>query len=157
MLSPEAAMREAAAHIAEGTRVAVLFGPERTGLATAEVTLSSAVVTVPVNPAFPSLNLAQCVLLMGYEWRRAATEVQHETLSMGKSALAEQQHVGMMLDHLIDELDAARFFFPEDKRPSMETNLRNLFQRQSLTDQDVRTLRGIIRALAEGPRRRREG
>ncbi|MEM6971769.1 MAG: RNA methyltransferase [Pseudomonadota bacterium] len=156
VLSPEFAMREAAEHIADGTRVAVLFGPERAGLANPDVTLSSAVVTVPVNPAFASLNLAQCVLLMSYEWRRASAEVEHAALSTGKAVLAEKAEVARMLDHLVGELEGANFFFPAGKRPSMEMNLRNLFQRQTLTDQDVRTLRGVIRALSEGPRRRRD-
>ncbi|MEL7349104.1 MAG: RNA methyltransferase, partial [Pseudomonadota bacterium] len=90
-----------------------------------------------------------------YEWRRATTGAAAEVLSTGKSALADKGDVAVMLDHLVAELEEARFFFPEHKRPSMEANLRNLFERQSLTDQDVRTLFGVLRALADGPKRRR--
>ncbi|MEO1468598.1 MAG: RNA methyltransferase [Pseudomonadota bacterium] len=157
VLSPEAAMREAAGHLAAGERVAVLFGGERAGLGNADIVLSSAIVTVPTNPVFSSLNLAQCVLLLAYEWRRAREGVVDDVLALGRQVLAEKVDVGRMLDHLIEELEAAHFFFPEHKRASMEANLRNLFERQALSDQDVRTLRGVIRALAEGPRRRRDG
>ncbi|MEM6486881.1 MAG: RNA methyltransferase [Pseudomonadota bacterium] len=156
VLTPEAAMREAAGHIAAGARVALLFGPERAGLANPDVVLASAVVTVPTNPGFSSLNLAQCVLLMAYEWRRATEAVEAETLSLGRSSLAAKADVAHMLDHLEAELDGAHFFFPGHKRGSMVANLRNLFERQALSDQDVRTLRGVIRALAEGPKRRRD-
>lgn len=157
VLTPEAAMTEAAQHAAEGTRVAILYGGERAGLANADIVGASAIVTVPVNPDFASLNLAQCVLLVSYEWRRATAEAPAETLSTGRAAPAAKAEVGVLLDRLVAELEAARFFFPEHKRPSMEANLRNVFERQSLTDQDVRTLHGVFRALAEGPKRRRDG
>lgn len=155
VLSPEAAMREAASRIAEGQRIGILYGPERAGLATAEIVLASAIVSVPSNPEFPSLNLAQCVLLLSYEWRRAQGGVVAEELVTNKTGLAAGEDVTRMLAHLEEELEAARFFFPEHKRPSMQGNLRNLFRRSALTEQDVRTLRGVIRALAEGPKRRR--
>ena len=154
VLTPEAAMREAAELIGSGHRVGVLYGRERTGLENADVVRASAVVTVPANPAFASLNLAQCVLLMAYEWRLARVEVPEEELAKNRTALATGEDVGRMIDHLVDELDAAGFFRPEDKRPVMVANLANLFRRQSLTEQEVRTLRGVIRALAERPRAR---
>lgn len=156
VLTPEAAMREAAGLIADGARVGILYGRERTGLENEDIVLASAIVTVPVNPSFPSLNLAQCVLLMAYEWRLLHDETPGEALATGRSELASSEEVGRMLGHLVEELDASRFFFPEHKRPSMVANLENLFRRQALTEQDVRTLRGVIRALAEGPKRRRE-
>ncbi|MEM6422273.1 MAG: RNA methyltransferase, partial [Pseudomonadota bacterium] len=110
---------------------------------------------VPVNPDFPSLNLAQCVLLVSYEWRRATVTAVAEKLATGRAKPAQKGDVAVLLDHLVAELDTAGFFFPDHKRPSMEANLRNLFERQSLTDQDVRTLFGVLRALADGPKRRR--
>ncbi|MEM7527960.1 MAG: RNA methyltransferase [Pseudomonadota bacterium] len=161
VLTPEDAMREAAAATEAGERVALLFGRERTGLENDDVMRASAIVTVPVNPAFPSLNLAQCVLLLGYEWRRAVGLAEGPDdqgpggLSLTRSPLAPGEDVERMLAHLLEELDAAHFFFPEHKRATMELSLRNLFHRQPLTEQDVRTLRGVIRALAEGPKRRR--
>ncbi|MEL6481064.1 MAG: RNA methyltransferase [Pseudomonadota bacterium] len=162
VLTPVDAMAEAVAHARSGARVAFLYGRERTGLENEDIMRASAIVSVPVNPEFPSLNLAQCVLLLSYEWRRAVglgegpADLGPGGLSMARSELAEAMDVERMLAHLVEELEAAHFFFPEHKRPAMELSLRNLFHRQPLTAQDVRTLRGVIRALAEGPRRRRE-
>ncbi len=150
VLTPEAAMAEARDIVAGGGKVAVLFGPERAGLSNEDVVLAEAIVTVPVNPAFASLNLAQSVLLTAYEWRR-----QGEQVARKAPERAASDDVGRLLDHLTDELDAAGFFWPEHKRASMVANLQNLFRRAPLTDQEVRTLRGVVRALAEGPKRRR--
>lgn len=155
VMTPEGAMAHARELIAGGSRVGVLFGRERTGLENADVVRANAVVSVPVNPAFPSLNLAQCVLLMAYEWRRQMDATPGEVPATGRWQPAEAGDVERMLDHLVAELEAARFFWPEEKRASMEANLRNLFHRAPLTDQDVRTLWGVVRALAEGPKRRR--
>ncbi len=154
VLTPKAAMQEAAERIAAGERVGVLYGPERTGLETDDVVRAQAIVTVPVNPAFGSLNLAQCVLLMSYEWRLTFDETAPETLVTNKAVPAPGADVDRLLAHLVAELDAARFFWPEHKRPSMLANLENLFRRAELTDQDVRTLFGVVRALAEKPRDR---
>ncbi|MEO0621102.1 MAG: RNA methyltransferase [Pseudomonadota bacterium] len=154
VLTPKAAMTEAAQRIADGEKVGVLYGPERTGLENPDVVRASAVVTVPVNPAFGSLNLAQCVLLMAYEWRLTHDETPPETLVTNKSLPAEAEETGRMLAFLIEALDTAGFFFPEHKRPSMVANLENLFRRSPLTDQDVRTLFGVIRALSETRLRR---
>ena len=155
VMTPERAMADARQWIAAGQRVGVLYGRERTGLENDDVVRANAIVTVPVNPAFGSLNLAQCVLLMSYEWRRQHDETPPEVEFTGRSAPALSGDVERLLDHLEAELEAARFFFPEHKRPSMVANLRNVFRRAPLTDQDVRTLWGVIRALAEGPKRRR--
>jgi tRNA/rRNA methyltransferase len=155
VLTPEAAMAEAREVVAGGGRVAVLFGPERAGLANEDVVLADAIVSVPVNPAFASLNLAQCVLLTAYEWRRQGAAGQDGTLPDEAPGRAASGDVGRLLDHLTGELDAAGFFFPEHKRAAMLANLHNLFRRAPLTDQDVRTLWGVVRALAEGPKRRR--
>ncbi|MEX2520443.1 MAG: TrmH family RNA methyltransferase, partial [Paracoccaceae bacterium] len=154
VLTPEAAMRDAGARIAAGERVGFLFGRERSGLETADIVRANTIVTVPVNPEFASLNLAQCVLLIAYEWRRLAAEparaVAPETIP------AEAAGVERMLDHLIGELDSVNFFFPEAKRGAMQENLRNLFHRAPLTDFDIRALRGVIRALASKPRPNRD-
>jgi tRNA/rRNA methyltransferase len=148
VLTPEAAMAEARGIIAGGGKVAVLFGPERAGLGNEDVVLAEAIVSVPVNPAFASLNLAQCALLTAYEWRRQGEAVPPELPQRAASG-----DVGRLLDHLTGELDAAGFFFPEHKRAAMVANLHNLFRRAPLTDQDVRTLWGVVRALSEGPKR----
>ena len=150
VLTPEDAMTEARAEAAAGRRVAVLFGPERAGLANEDVTLADTIISVPVNPAFASLNLAQCVLLTAYEWRRQGQVVPAETPERAPS-----QQVARLTDHLVGELDAAGFFFPEGKRPAMVASLTNMMHRMPLTDQDVRTLWGVVKALADGPKRQR--
>lgn len=156
VLTPEAAMAEAHGLVGRGARVGVLFGRERTGLENADVILADAIISVPVNPLFPSLNLAQCVLLVSYEWRRQSSrEGAPDAAADARLLPAPKGEIEHLLAHLIAELEAAHFFHPPEKRPVMEAGLRNLFHRVGLTAQEVRTLRGVIRALAEGPRRRR--
>jgi len=149
VLTPKAAMAEAAEAIAAGERVGVLYGRERTGLENADIVRAGTIVTVPANPAFASLNLAQCVLLMAYEWRQATVETPPDELVTNRTCPAPAEDVGRLIEHLVGELDTRGFFRPEDKRPVMIANLANLFRRSTLTEQEVRTLRGVIRALAE--------
>ncbi|MEL7468426.1 MAG: RNA methyltransferase [Pseudomonadota bacterium] len=155
VLTPEAAMVEARGHIDAGRKVAVLFGPERAGLENADVVLADAIISVPVNPAFASLNLAQTVLLMAYEWRRQGDNTPPERLEGEQIDPANAQAVGKLFEYLETELDRAGFFFPDNKKPAMTASLENLLRRAALTDPDVRTLWGVIRALADGPRRNR--
>jgi len=154
VMTPERACEVMRERTAGGQSVGVLFGKERTGLENDDVVRANAIVSVPVNPAFASLNLGQCVLLVSYEWRRQTGAAEPEALVMVRTDLATSDHVDRMLSHLEEELDDAHFFFPEHKRVSMQTNLRNIFRRAPLTDQDVRTLWGVIRALST---RRRSG
>lgn len=148
VLTPERAMAEARALAAAGERVGVLFGPERAGLANDDVGRASAVISVPTNPAYGSLNLAQCVLLVGYEWQRSAGGVPAEDHRLGGGRLATGAEVDRLLAHLVERLDAVGYFFPEIRRESLTANLGNLFRRAPLTDADVRTLHGVVRALA---------
>lgn len=143
VVTPEAAMAEARALTAAGGRVAVLFGPERAGLENADVALATSIVTVPVNPAFFSLNLAQCVLLMAYEWRRAAVPVAEAE----PIAVAEAHDVTRLGDHFEEVLDAAGFFFPATKADGMRLSLRNMLGRLPLTRADVQTFHGMLRQL----------
>jgi tRNA/rRNA methyltransferase len=149
VMTPEQAMAEARAMTAAGERVGILFGPERAGLENDDVTRANAVISVPVNPAFGSLNLAQCVLLLAYEWRRQGTEAVAADYRLAGARHATGVEVDRFVEHLTERLDAVGFFFPEHKRPSMVAYLDNLFRRAPLTDADVRTLHGIIRALAD--------
>lgn len=153
VLTPETAMAEARTAVAAGERVGFLFGPERSGLETADVVRASAVVSVPVNPAFGSLNLAQCVLLLAYEWRRGGIPTEGEVMHLPGGRLARGGEIDALLGQLVARLDAAGFFFPREKREHMLANLDNLFRRTGLTEADVRTLHGVIRALAGRPRR----
>ena len=146
VLSPETAMADAAARIAAGQRVAVMFGPERAGMENADISYASAIVTVPVNPGFPSLNLAQCVLLMGYEWRRASgTVVPRDEGLQGDWATG--QEVEALAKHYEQTLDEAGFFFPGHKAQHMKTNLRNLWSRMPFTRADVQMLHGMMRQM----------
>ncbi len=145
--SPEAAMAKAAELIANGQRVAVMFGPERAGLENEDIARANAIVSVPVNPAFASLNLAQCVLLMGYEWMRAQAEVVPEQVEMAGTQWAENSEIEHLARHFEERLDVAGFFFPEHKATSMKVNLRNMWSRLPLTRADVQMLHGTLRQM----------
>ncbi|GGL74754.1 RNA methyltransferase [Wenxinia marina] len=148
VLTPEEAMREAAGIVAEGGRVAVLFGPERTGMENDDIALANAIVSVPVNPEFPSLNLAQCVLLMAYEWRRAAEAAEARRDEMAGATWATAGDVESLARTYEARLEETGFFFPADKAPGMKMTLRNLWSRMPLTRPDVQILHGILRHLA---------
>ena len=157
VLAPDDAMAAWAAPIAAGERRGILFGPERTGLDNDEVTLADAVVTFPVAPAYGSLNLAQAVLLVGYEWRKRSSQAGAAALPFGaveRSPPATRDAVLSFFDYLEGELAAAGFFRPDGKQPVMRRNLRNILHRIGMSEQDVRTLRGAVVRLGEGPRRR---
>ena len=147
VFSPERAMQEAKTRIARGEKVAVLFGPERAGLENDDITRANAIISVPVNPDFASLNLAQCVLLLSYEWRRQIQEITHETTEMGKTEWASGIEVEKLSDHFQDRLQDAGFFYPTDKAAAMKTNLRNMWSRMPLTKADVQILHGILRQM----------
>ncbi|MGB7244422.1 MAG: RNA methyltransferase [Sulfitobacter sp.] len=145
--SPEKAMQQAAVKIASGQRVAVLFGPERAGLENDDISRANAIISVPVNPGFASLNLAQCVLLIGYEWMRQSGQITHETTQMAGTDWAPGQEIEHLARHYEDRLDEAGFFFPEHKSTSMRTNLRNMWSRMPLTRADVQMMHGVLRQM----------
>jgi tRNA/rRNA methyltransferase len=151
--TPAKALAGTAARMAAGEAHGVLFGPERTGLDNDDVALADAILTFPVNPAYASLNLAQSVLLVGYEWFRAAhgDAIPYEIEE--RSPPATREMTLAFFDFLEEELDKRGFFRPLDKKPVMSRNLRNMFHRMGLTEQDVRTLWGMVVRLVEGPRR----
>jgi tRNA/rRNA methyltransferase len=147
VFSPEEAMRRSARMIDEGQRVAVLFGPERAGLENDDIAKANAIISVPVNPAFPSLNLAQCVLLVGYEWQRARADVTPHTVEMAGTIWADQSEVEHLARHYEERLEGMGFFFPEHKAASMRLNLRNYWSRMPLTRADVQMFHGILRQV----------
>jgi tRNA/rRNA methyltransferase len=153
-LTPRRAAAEMRGFIAAGEPSGVLFGPERTGLVNDDIALADTVVTVPLNPAFASLNLAQAVLVVGYEWFTALTEPAAETLHTGHSRPANKAELLRFFDHFEEALVESGFLRHPDKRPSMTRNLRNLFQRAGCTEQELRTLHGIVTAFM-GPRKRK--
>lgn len=147
VLTPAAAAAKLREAIAAGGRAGVMFGPERTGLENDEVVLADALVMVPVNPAFASLNLAQAVLLIGYEWFKASDRTAAERIDYLQTRPATKEELLGFFEHLEGELDRFGFLKPPEKRPSMVRNLRNLFQRAGLTEQEVRTMRGVVASL----------
>jgi len=150
ILTPAEAMPESAHKIARGERHGVLFGPERTGLTNDDVALANAVITFPVNPAYASLNLAQAVLLIGYEWMRAATGDTPPFSMVQRSPAAPRKMVVSFFTYLETELERAEFFRPVSKKRVMRRNLRNMFHRMQLTEQDVRTFHGMVVRLVQG-------
>ncbi len=151
VLSPRAAAREMRAAEGEGAAVALLFGPERSGLSNDELVLADRVIAVPLNPAFASLNLAQAVLIVGYEWFQAVHAAPAAGaaggLSPGLGLPAERADLLNFLERLERALDAGEFFHPPEKRAGMVRNLRNIFLRGDLTDAELRTLHGVVSAL----------
>lgn len=145
--SPEAAMAEARRRSLAGGRVAVLFGPERAGLENPDIARANAIVSVPVNPEFPSLNLAQCVLLMAYEWQRQSAEITHRMDEMAGGEWATGQDIEKLSEHYEARLDVAGFFFPAEKAEGMKITLRNLWSRMPLTRADVQILHGVLRQM----------
>ena len=167
VLTPEDAATEMRRRIGRGERVGVLFGAERSGLNNEQVALADAIVMAPVNPQFASLNLAQAVLLFGYEWlKQGGSEgLGRETtfdgpglpgLNLRKAQPATKAEFDAFMTHMENELTQAGFLYPPEKRPIMVRNLRNMFMRMGATDQEIRTLRGVIVALVDAkksPRR----
>lgn len=149
MAKPAATPREAAAEMAErigrGERCGILFGPEKAGLDNDDVALSNKILHIPASPEFSSLNLAQAVLIIGYEWFTAA--VSDRLPSPDLPPPAPKEDLVRLFEHLEAELDAAGFLRPPEKRPAMVRNLRNLLQKGQFSEQDIRTLRGVIKAL----------
>lgn len=147
IFTPEEAMRDAARRVAEGQKTAVLFGPERSGLENDDVVRANAIITVPVNPQFPSLNLAQCVLLAAYEWRRAAGVLPEAHVHMHNTQWADQVELEALASHYDSTMTQAGFFYPEHKAAIMRQTLRNFWSRMPLTQADTRLLHGILRQM----------
>jgi tRNA/rRNA methyltransferase len=150
VIGPREAAQEIVREIAAQGEVALLFGRERAGLLNEEVALSDRIVTFPVNPAFASLNLAQAVLLMGYEWFTLATAGALPFAMPERSERASQHQMQAFFDNLVRELDKVEFLRPPEKRDTMLVNLRNIFSRMEPTKQDMHTLHGVVMAIAEG-------
>jgi len=150
VISPDAAAALLAPRVAGGDNVAVLFGRERYGLQNREVALADRIVTFPVNPAFASLNLAQAVAVLAYEWFKLASGGALPFAMPQKSPPAGKEQVQAFFANLERELDQIEYFRPLEKRATMLVNLRNIFARMQPTQQDIQTLHGIVVALSEG-------
>jgi tRNA/rRNA methyltransferase len=150
VLGPDTAAQFLAPHVTAGEDVAILFGRERYGLENEEVALADRIVTFPVNPAFASLNLAQAVALIAYEWFKLASAGALPFAMPQKSQPAPKQQIEAFFANLERQLDLIEYFRPLDKRATMLVNLRNIFARMQPTQQDIQTLHGIVVALTEG-------
>jgi tRNA/rRNA methyltransferase len=150
VVAPEGAAQEMTSHIAGGGKAGIMFGRERAGLENDEVALANRIVTFPVNPGFASLNLAQAVLLMGYEWFKLATAGALPFAMPERSERASQHQIDAFFENLVRELDKVEFLRPVEKRETMLVNLRNIFTRMDPTKQDMHTLHGVVMAIAEG-------
>jgi tRNA/rRNA methyltransferase len=152
VLTPSVAMGAAAATASE--KRGILFGPERTGLTNDEVALADSIITFPTSPTYASLNLSQAVLVCGYEWFKAThgDKPPPATIPRVESPPAQREMLLAFFDYLEGKLDENGFFRPVTKKPGMRRNLRNIFHRMELTQQDVRTLWGAVVRLVEGPR-----
>jgi len=155
ILTPEEGARRLRVASREGLATAILFGGERAGLDNDEMSLADAAITIP-TAEFPSLNLGQAVLLIGYEWLKSAdaTPSQRQRKSIAQPA-SRADLVGLF-EHLERELDAAQFLFPPEKKETMVRNMRAMILRSRLSDQEVRTIRGMIVALVKNKYRGRQ-
>ena len=150
VVGPDVAAAEMAGQIRSGGTVGILFGRERYGLQNEEVGLANRIITFPVNQGFASLNLAQAVLLVGYEWFKLSTAGALPFAMPERSEPASQHQMQAFFDNLVRELDRVEFLRPAEKRDTMLVNLRNIFSRMDPTKQDMHTLHGVVMAIAEG-------
>lgn len=150
VLGADAAARLMAPRIAGGETVALMFGRERNGLENDEVGMADAIITLPVNPAFASLNLGQAVVVVGYEWFKLTSEGGLPFGMPQKSPPAPKEQLFAFFRDLERELEQIEYFRPAEKRDTMTINMRNIFTRMQPTQQDIRTLHGIITSLVQG-------
>ena len=146
-LTARDAMLEIKGELGQGHRVGVMFGAEKSGHSNAEIMIAKAIISLPVDPDFHSLNLAMACGVFAYEWR--ATDPVPEDFERVEDR-ATQQEMNGLYAHLEEELDRAGFFYPPEKTPLMMQNLINAFARGGLTKQEVRTFRGVIKTLTIG-------
>jgi len=137
---------------ASSERTAILFGAERSGLETDEVALATAIVTVPINPDFGSLNLAQAVILLAYEWSRRAALAQPPAKEL--EPVAPHGELDGLIGHLDEELEQKGYFHPPSRTQATKNTIRTIFTKTCWSSREVKAVRGIIRALVEPARRR---
>ncbi|MGV6801631.1 MAG: RNA methyltransferase [bacterium] len=148
VFTPTQAASELHARIAQGQKCAILFGAERAGLATDDIAHCQGTISIPVNPSFSSLNLAQAVMVLAWEWAQTAEQMTRPTSPLDHLPMATNQDIEGLLAHLISSLNAVGYFHPDSKRQVMERNLRTIFTRAAYTENEIHVLRGVIKALA---------
>jgi TrmH family RNA methyltransferase len=154
VLTARGAAAELRAITSRGLRAGILFGPERAGLDNDDMAHADALVRFPLNPEFMSLNLAQAVMIMAYEWWTDQDETSPRELMTNETQVATKARLETFLIHLTAELDASGFLRNLPKRPGMVRNIRHFFERGEATEQEIRTLHGIVTELSIGRRQR---
>ncbi|MHC0614851.1 RNA methyltransferase [Komagataeibacter oboediens] len=161
IVKPVLTARGGAAELREmtdrGLKVGLMFGPERAGLDNEDMARADALIRYPLNPAFMSLNLAQAVMIMAYEWWMAADDTPPRTLMTNETHVATRSELDNFMRHLIADLDECGFLRNEQKRPGMVRNLRHFFLRGEVTEQELRTLHGVVTELSRGRKARQGG
>lgn len=148
-VTPRLAAQQLREHYRADHAVGVMFGPERSGLTNDDLTFAEKLISVPLNPSFASLNLAQAVLLIGYEWFQTGDVLPpEEQLHTGQTRPATKAELVNFFEHLEGALDKTGFFTTLEKRPSMVRTLRNALERMRMTEQEVRTFHGVVAALS---------
>ena len=145
--SPKDAIRLAVSKMSEGQNVGFIFGPERSGLENSDIVKANAIISVPVNDHFPSLNLAQCVLVLAYEWMLNLNNSDIDSSTSDQSNVVSNMQVEKLCNYFEENLEEVGFFYPEDKAESMKTNFRNMWSRMPLTNSDVQIFYGMLRQL----------
>jgi tRNA/rRNA methyltransferase len=168
VLTPESAALQLTRRARRGERTGLMFGPEASGLDNDVLALADALVTAPVDPSLASLSLPQAVLLLSYEWLKAQTPQSSlgratgfdgpaaEGVKFRRTRPATRAELFGLFEHLEHELDESGFLRPVEKRATMTRNVRNMFHRMGLTEQDVRTWRGIVASLVRPGQRRKD-
>lgn len=146
-LTPHQTVREIQSVHPQGNKTGIAFGRERWGLTNDEVALADAITVIDANPTYSSLNLAMAVLLLGYEWFQLDPIPDDRVKPTQVTAPADKSELLAFFEHLERELDACGFLRVVEKRPTMVRNIRTMFQRATLTDQEIRTLRGVVACL----------
>jgi tRNA/rRNA methyltransferase len=154
VFTPRTFPNELQTAVEAGQKVGVLFGAERSGLQNEDVVRAKGIIEIPANPAFTSFNLAQAVLVVGYECFQARVSEHQPLRNLPDRELASADAVDALLEHLDRELDEAEYYREPNLRATMQRNLHNVFRRANLTDQEVRSLRGVVARLASWRARR---
>jgi tRNA/rRNA methyltransferase len=136
--------------IGRGRRIGVMFGPERTGLENDDMVHADTALSIPLNPQFSSLNVAQAVLLVAYEWSASGDTTPVDRMAEHATRPATKEELQNLFEHLERALDQSGFLRNKDMRPSMVLNLRALLQRAQMTEQEARTFHGVIKFLSKG-------
>lgn len=150
--SPPQAVSQAQDRVKQGQKIGFVFGAERMGLLNDDVALCQGIINIPANPDFSSLNIATAVLVMSYEWNRAQGQaIESPDNNRKDSPTAPQEEMENYIQRLLDALENTPFFRSPDLAPTMKRNIRNIFTRAEITEQELRTLHGVLSALLHGP------